>query len=71
MAKTTITYRIEWIPFDTDLSKCRCCNEEIYSKMIVLCLTPMIERFQNVSDPTEVKVCESCFDLICHDDEQS
>ncbi len=64
MAKLTLNIRTEWLPFDTDLSTCRCCDETIYSKMMVFCTTPYSGVKQWPTKTSDVKVCKSCFDLI-------
>jgi len=64
MAELKINFRTEWLLFDTDLSRCSCCNETIYSKMRVFCITPFSGIKQWVTKKTDVKCCPSCFDLL-------
>lgn len=64
MAKLTLKIQTEWIPFNTDLSTCHICDEVIYSKMMVMCTTPFTDGKQWPTKESELKVCESCFDLI-------
>lgn len=64
MAKLNLKIRAEWIPFNTDLSRCQVCDEVIYSKMMVMCTTPFSDNRQWISKESELKVCMPCFDLI-------
>lgn len=59
-----LNIRTEWHPFDPDMSKCFCCEETIYSKMMVFCATPFSGNTQWPTKPSDMKVCSSCFEII-------
>lgn len=58
-----ITFKFTWRRFKTDLSKCNCCKEKIFSDIFRL----YIESRSNnkpVYTKTDIVLCESCFNIF-------